>query len=90
MAAHCRGCGREILWAETRSGKRIPLDPEPSVAGNVVLEQASSSEGGLEVFRALFLAPGSSWPSKRYVSHFSTCPAAARFRHPRPGPKGAA
>ena len=91
MASTCRGCGRPVLWVETSTGKRMPLDPETSATGNVVLEQASSSEGPLGAFRAHVLRRGEVWPGDRYVAHFATCPKAEQFRRAtaRSGSRGA-
>lgn len=25
----CKSCGAEIIWATTKAGRKIPLDPEP-------------------------------------------------------------
>lgn len=27
--SQCRGCGREIIWLRMKSGKHMPVDPEP-------------------------------------------------------------
>lgn len=27
MKNHCRSCGAEIVWGETREGRRMPLNP---------------------------------------------------------------
>ena len=37
MSRRCRSCGAEIRWARTEKGKRIPLDDEPTVKGNVTI-----------------------------------------------------
>ena len=80
MAAHCRYCGRRILWVETHKGNRMPLDPEPSAVGNVILEQAACSEGQLGLRRAYVLRRRDYWAGDRYTPHFTTCPGAERFR----------
>lgn len=33
----CRSCSKFVRWVDTRSGKKMPLDPDPSPRGNVVL-----------------------------------------------------
>jgi hypothetical protein len=35
MTTKCTSCGAPIVWAETRSGRKIPLDPGPIENGNV-------------------------------------------------------
>lgn len=27
----CQGCGKRIVWGETKDGARVPLDPVPPV-----------------------------------------------------------
>ena len=66
----CRSCQKPILWAKTPSGRAMPLDADPVASGNVTLR----SDGV-----AIVGTPGSG----TYVSHFSTCRAAAQHRRPR-------
>ena len=66
----CRSCHAAIRWAVTPAGRRIPLDADPVPSGNVTLR----SDGV-----AIVGTPGSG----TYVSHFSTCRAAAQHRRPR-------
>lgn len=77
----CSGCGAEITWVVVaKSGKRMPLDPDPVPLGNVAFLTDTTVEvvmkgGGLLEDRPL------------YVSHFSTCTDPTRFRKqksPRP------
>lgn len=66
----CRSCGAPIVWATVRtSGRRIPLDAEPSSAGNVLLH----SDGTCQVLiRGLQIAvAGATW----HTSHLATCHA---------------
>jgi hypothetical protein len=58
----------------TDLGSRIPLDPEPVPDGNVVL----TLHGEAHVLRA-----GEAPTGDRYVSHFTTCPDADRWRRRR-------
>lgn len=73
--ANCQACGAEIFFVKSEhSERRIPLDAKPRPDGNVVLLPGS---------RARYLrkdAPPAENGSKRYVSHFATCPEAAKFR----------
>lgn len=72
--AGCKSCGADVLWVETRKGKRMPLDPEENSAGNVVIE----ADG-----KAAVLPPGAQYSGPRYASHFETCPDAQRWRRKR-------
>lgn len=69
------------MWAISAAGKNIPLDPEPNVNGNLI--RVSSTDGGQIVFKAFAYKPDLHEGSKRYLSHFVTCPNAAQHRRPR-------
>jgi hypothetical protein len=78
----CRSCGAEIVWAFTPDGRRMPVDAQPVDGGNVLLTPAVEPRGaptatvvGKRAQPTLF---GDDGP--RYVSHFVTCPDAARHR----------
>lgn len=63
----CRSCGAPIVWATVRtSGRRIPLDAEPSSAGNVLLH----SDGTCQVLiRGLQIAvAGATWHTSHLMS----------------------
>jgi hypothetical protein len=69
----CRSCGKPVLWVEMLgSGKKNPLDPEPTDKGNVVLV----GEGKAEMVRGTDKSPG----ELLYLSHFATCTQAAKHR----------
>lgn len=71
----CNSCDAAIRWVLTPKGKRMPLDPEPSPAGNVLVEDGV----GLTLGGDLLIA---ALHEERdlYTSHFATCPNAARHR----------
>lgn len=69
----CRSCGAPITWAKTDKGKAMPLDAEPTPAGNLELD------GG----RVRFVTPDANATTSRYTSHFATCPDAVSHRRPR-------
>jgi hypothetical protein len=65
----CRGCGKEIVWAETSHGKKVPLDPKALVFS--VMDQ-----GG----KLIAVKPSGGPAGERFmVSHFATCPDAEDF-----------
>ena len=69
----CRACGVAMRWARSaKTGKPIPLDAAPRPDGNILLD------GDV----ARYLGKGEVVPAGalRWVSHFSTCPAAKQFR----------
>ena len=83
--AKCSACGSEIVWAVTAKGERMPVDPEPIVGGNLILD-LSGSGATARVQTAAEKAEAAAAGhvlGTRYVSHFATCPAAARFRKPK-------
>lgn len=70
----CKSCGQPIVWCRTDTGKRMPVDPEPSPEGNLVL-----IAGELPTTRSV--SRGGHQPGEPlYVSHFKTCPHASAHR----------
>ncbi len=67
----CSGCGADIVWGITKSGARMPVDPEPVNGGNLVKTHADPL-----MVKVVRPEPD----VMRYVSHYVTCPYAARFR----------
>lgn len=82
--ARCRGCGAEILWALNGSGKREPVDAEPIANGNIEIEETLVDGEGRRTPLIRHLKKGEIdtlfEPPPRYVSHFSSCPQAAKHR----------
>lgn len=70
MSDSCKSCGQPIVWALTTKGRRMPIDPEPVAGGNVDVAVIAG------VRHAIGTAPGEG----THVSHFSSCPDAARHR----------
>lgn len=72
--ACCSSCGAPIIWAKTARLRRfIPLDKEPIIGGNIVLD------GGIASIETIGLFDR----TPKYVSHFTTCPNAKKHRRPR-------
>lgn len=69
--AKCKGCGAEILWATTESGKSIPLSVESEERRFTVY-----SKGGALESDTMRMAKN----EKTYLSHFADCPNAEEFR----------
>ena len=79
--ATCRSCEAPILWAKTaKTGKAIPLNPEPVPADTpgalVIINGAAYGKTAIDRIGTI----GASW----YVSHFATCPNAAKHRRGMP------
>ena len=73
----CRSCGAPIRWVETDRDRRMPLDPEAHLEGNLVVVV----EGGRTIAR--MFQPLFDVDAERYRSHFVTCPNADQHRKPR-------
>ncbi len=79
MKTVCRSCGAEVTWVVTAAGKDMPVDVLPVADGNILLLAS-----GVAVYRAKTdqsTLPGFD-DAPRYVSHFSTCPQADKWRKP--------
>lgn len=76
--ARCRSCWEEIIWATTRSGKKMPLDAEPHDQGTFEIREWRYGE-----VTAHYLGEhgeyASGYRGPRYNSHFSTCPHTHRM-----------
>lgn len=59
----CKGCGKPIVWATSRDGKKIPLDPKSVVYRVTAVEDIVWCDRVTDVM----------------VSHFATCKNANRF-----------
>lgn len=74
----CKGCGKEIVWAVSETGRKIPLDPRAPVY-SVKGGECSLQKNGTNVMGEVI---------SYYVSHFATCPKANDFsaskKKPRP------
>jgi hypothetical protein len=71
MNSVCRSCGQRILWALTTEGKRMPLDAQVAMNGNLILD-------GEQV---RYATPADTGP--RYQSHFASCPDSGGWRKRR-------
>lgn len=75
--ANCRSCGALIKWVELASGKMNPCDPEPVAWDDVDEGMTLIGEDGI-VYKSngMLLDDNQSY----FVSHFSTCPDAEKWR----------
>lgn len=76
----CKGCGAEIIWIMSPSGKLIPCDPE-----QVTYWQKTKANGKIvtpngEVISCEFYGDPQSATGIGYVPHWATCPNADKFR----------
>lgn len=69
----CKSCDAEIIWCETNSGKKMPLDATPNPdakPGFVVIKGVATvaSAADVKLHRDI------------HASHFATCPQANQWR----------
>lgn len=73
--AKCSTCDALIRWAVfSASGKRVPLDFEPSPRGNLVV--TGQRNDGTPLIAIAGANPG----PMLYMNHFATCPQADQHR----------
>lgn len=78
----CKGCGRSIDWIRMKSGKSMPVDPEPVY----IVEEGSqvfiTDEG--ETITGQLAVPATQEEMGRlfvaFIPHWKTCPEARQFR----------
>ena len=71
----CKSCGAEILWIKMKSGKAMPVDPEPYRFCKVGEDPDTFVTKEGETVKGI---PGVIMTG--YISHFATCPNADRHR----------
>lgn len=73
--AECRYCHETIAWVKTRQGKNMPIDPEPSKEGTLIIQ-------GEDTDRPLALKMSrearSRYSGPLWVCHFDSCEARKR------------
>jgi len=71
-------CKAKVLWVTTTTGNEMPLDPDPTPDGTIIVVEGRGR--ALGPARLAELDPGVA----RYRSHFVSCPGTKRFRRRRP------
>lgn len=72
----CRECGRDIMWAVTRLGNRMPIDPQRYPADDPDGPNLTIHRDHLGRLNARVLEAGelpAAWET-RAMPHFATCP----------------
>jgi len=72
----CKSCGASVYWAETKNGKRMPLDAEPVNNGQWLL----FFNERLQILKTRKVTKNDDPYQNRYDSHFATCPNAKNHR----------
>lgn len=78
--AKCKGCGQEIIWIMSPSGKAIPCDPEPVNYWRRLKAKGKAVTRNGEVVSCDFEGDLAKCTGIGYVPHWATCPAAGQFR----------
>lgn len=71
----CRTCDARVIWADQPNGRPLILDYDPSPNGNVRLRKGQAEVLGKDAAAEARLAG-----EELYISHFATCPQAAKWR----------
>ena len=81
----CSGCGRQIIWLKTSSGKNMPCDSAmvnyQIVAGGK--ERIVTPDG--RVVAGITGVDAEQADGRGYISHFATCTRSNNFRRRRVG-----
>lgn len=72
----CSSCGAPVVWVAMATGRSAPLNADPVPNGNVELDPA----GGARVLGKVDAEARRLAGVELYLSHFATCPNAARHR----------
>jgi hypothetical protein len=78
----CRACGQRIAWVTTSHGNAMPVDPEPTPAGNVAVMRDGAGRVISRV--ATQTRPPEAFETV-YMPHVATCSPLALFRAPPAG-----
>lgn len=74
----CRSCRAQIIWAETEKGRRMPLDAQPVMGGNIFLQRRPHQEP-LAIYKTAE-ERAQMQSSEFFVSHFVTCLQSQKWR----------
>ena len=77
--AKCRGCGKEIIWIKTATGKAMPCDPEPVAYWQTAGGKRRIVTPNGEVIACELDGSPDRATGIGYIPHWATCPAAGRF-----------
>jgi hypothetical protein len=78
--AKCRGCGADIIWIKTPGGKSMPCDPIPVMYWEKAKAPGKVVTPNGEIKNCVFEGDLDKATGVGYISHFSTCPQADRFK----------
>lgn len=78
--AKCRGCGADIIWIKTPGGKSMPCNPIPVTYWEKPKAQGKVVTPNGKVLSCEFKGDPQNATGIGYISHFSTCPKAVRFK----------
>ena len=70
--SECRSCGAAIIWTKTTNGKKMPVDAEPTAAGNFLLKDDAPAPLSIRMSNH----DAAVYTGEKYESHFGTCPQA--------------
>lgn len=73
----CRTCQAEIIWAVTRNGKDMPVNPEPVKNGNIKL----TARPGMAPLADVLPVAKRFGRTDLVTSHFVNCPQAPKWRN---------
>ena len=76
MSDACGSCGAPVLWKVNPKGKRVPIDPEPVLGGNVQLDGDHEIVYLTRLQRVTAMESG----DLMYQTHFVSCPDAVQWR----------
>ena len=74
--SRCKGCGAEIDWVRMKSGKSMPVDPEPVFVAEGGSQVFITDEGDTITGTKSEVNTGEA----AFVPHRATCPAYKRFK----------
>ena len=72
----CKGCGAEIDWVRMKSGKAMPIDPEPVFVAEGGNQAFITDEGDTITGTATEINTG----TVAFAPHWATCPAYKSFK----------
>ncbi len=79
----CSSCQAPLWWVLTEGGRRMPLDPDPTPQGNVIVTGQDARPPVVKVLGGSPLAQARASGRDMYTSHFATCPSAEQRRDRR-------